>query len=121
MDKKAYIADKKHIADPELLDKNSFTSLDRKTFINIMYHCQNCSSIPYFVKFISISITLKFIIYGPNISDFFYFGKSRVEVLILIITCTKKKLPYLTLNHKSITTYCTKSIDSKSNLTKNHR
>lgn len=42
MDKKAYIADKKHIAVPEVLDKNSFISLDRNTFINKLYNCQKC-------------------------------------------------------------------------------
>lgn len=43
MDKKAYIADKKkYIAVPEVLDKNSFISLDRNTFINKLYNCQKC-------------------------------------------------------------------------------
>lgn len=48
----------------------------------------------------------------------FIIRKSRVKVWIFIITCTTKKILYLTPGHKSITTYCTKSIDSKSNLTK---
>lgn len=36
MDKKAYIAV------PEVLDKNSFISLDINTFINKLYNCQKC-------------------------------------------------------------------------------
>lgn len=36
MDKKVYIAV------PEVLDKNSFISLDRNTFINKLYNCQKC-------------------------------------------------------------------------------